>query len=112
MVQVQKRQNAGIGAGIPKKRAWLDGFEGLPHEARSQPASPFIEIADDNSWPAKGRLVQNVRTEQAPNLMASLNKPGSQMNIEDVKGSRIANMENDSQTDATSRPPRSEDGVK
>src|SRR5437868_13510678 len=101
MVQVQKRQNAGIGARIPKKRAWLDGFESLSHEARSQPSSPFVEIAEDNSWPAKGRLVQNVRAEQAPNLLASFKKPGSQVNIEDVEDGRIANLEIGSQTAAT-----------
>jgi hypothetical protein len=85
MIQVKKREDAWIGAGITEKGLRLDGFESLAHEAGRQSPRPLIEIANHDSWTSEIGLIQNVGAQQSPDLMTPLDESGSQVNIEEVE---------------------------
>src|SRR5690349_4493133 len=87
MVEVQERQDAGVGGSAFQVHDDIGALHVLAEELAGQAASPFVEIADDNAMRRKLSASQDVRRKKLPCLFAAFRERGSQVKRKEVDGS-------------------------
>jgi hypothetical protein len=87
MIEMQKRQHAGISFRPRQMSANIRASEMRAEQSRCQPARPLVEVSEHNSRARQPAVVQYRLINQLAPLMAALKESGSQMDVEDVQQS-------------------------
>src|SRR4051812_5975936 len=85
VVEMEQRQNAGIGAGIARVCPRLDGLKLGAHQARSKTARPLVKVAKHDAGAGVLGAFQYSICEQLARLLTTLYEAGAEMHIEDVQ---------------------------
>jgi len=80
----EQGDKTGVGTRVAGKGARIDGFKDFAHQAGGQTASPFIEVADDNTGAATFATIEHSLAQELASLMATLDKTGAEVNVEEM----------------------------
>src|SRR5438309_7432005 len=85
VVQVQQRQDAGIGAAASGEAFQVGAAKFAAQQAGGEAERPLVEIAGDDARPAQAGAARDLIAHQARALGAALAQPGAQVDVEQVQ---------------------------
>src|SRR5215813_3774664 len=89
MIEMKQGEKTGIRTRIAGKGARIDGFKNFAHLAGGQTASPFIEVADDNTGAATFLTIEHPLAQELASLMATLDKTGAEVHVEEMQNGAV-----------------------
>jgi hypothetical protein len=98
VIEVEQREEAGIGAAVAQMRPEIDAVELLREDIGRQRAGPFVEIAEHDLRAGDPAVVDDVC--QPHRLIAALEQRGAQMHVVEVQDVFVGDLEIDALDEA------------